>query len=217
MKQKRTWMHCLITIKNIKKMEVNNTCMLCCFFVLFVISYSSSAQETEPKRTSIRTGIGLGFNHGKQETGTGFVYSMGWQKSFGAKDRFRFNPNLIVGDFFSWPISDTRDQYYRLTSLGLNLHYDLIRYKSISIVTTIGGFINYSRGLSGTGGWPESNNNSSEYFHSLYFVGNISAGIRMAPKKSRFAYELRPINVQLGNDYFELVYFMFGIDIKLKK
>mgnify|MGYP001586584359 CR=1 FL=1 len=217
LKQKRTWMHYLITIKNIKKMEVNNTCKFCCFFVLLIISYSSSAQETEPKRTSIRTGIGLGFNHGKQETGTGFVSSIGWQKSFGEQIRFRFNPNLIVGGFFPFGITDTRDQYYRLTSLGLNLHYDLIRYKSISIVTTVGSFLNYSRGLLGTGGWPEANNNSSVYFHSLYFGGTISAGIRIAPKKSTFAYELRPINVQLGNDYFEFIYFMFGIDIKLQK
>ena len=118
-------------------------------FVFLIISKQSNAQETEFKRTSIRTGIGIGFNEGKRETGMGLIYSIGWQKSFGRKNKLRLNPNLIIGGFLPIGITDTRDQFYRITSLGLNLHYDLIKYKSISIVTTGGGFINYSRGLLG--------------------------------------------------------------------
>jgi len=186
-------------------------------FVFLIMSNQSNAQETEFKRTSIRTGIGIGFNEGKRETGMGLIYSIGWQKSFGKKNKLRLNPNLIIGGFLPIGITDTRDQFYRITSLGMNLHYDLINYKSISIVTTGGGFLNYSRGLLGTGGWPEANNNNSEYFSSFYLGGNISLGIRINPKNSRLAYEFRPINVQFGNDYFMLGYLMFGIDIKLKK
>ena len=188
-------------------------------FVFLIMSNQSNAQETEFKRTSIRTGIGIGYNEGKRETGMGLIYSIGWQKSFGKKNKLRLNPNLIIGIFLPNGFTDTRFQFYRITSLCMNLHYDLIKYKSISIVTTGGGFLNYSRGprgLLGTGGWSEANNNSLEYFTSLYFGGNFSYGIRINPKNSRLAYEFRPINVQLGNDdYFILFYLMFGIDIKI--
>ena len=186
-------------------------------FFFLIISIQSNAQETEFKRTSIRTGIGIGFNEGKKETGMGLIYSIGWQKSFGNKNKLRLNPNMIIGGFLPIGITDTRHQFYRITSFGMNVHYDLIKYKSISIITTGGCFLNYSRGLLGTGGLPEANNNSSEYFNSLYFGGNVSLGFRINPKNSRLAYEFRPINVQLGNDYFMLNYLMFGVDIKLKK
>ncbi len=187
------------------------------FLILLVISNKSNAQETEFKRTSIRTGIGVGFNEGKRETGMGLIYSIGWQKSYGKKSKFRINPNLIIGGFLPIGITDTRDQFYRITSIGANIHYDLIKYKAFSLVTTGGGFINYSRGLLGTGGSPEANNNNSEYFNSFYFGGSASIGIRINPKKSKLAYEFRPINIQFGNDFFMLGYVMFGIDIKLKK
>ena len=57
--------------------------------------------------------------------------------------------------------------------------------------------------------------NESEYFYSLYFGGNGSVGIRVDPVKSKFAYEVRPLNVHVGNKGFILGYLMFGIDFKL--
>jgi hypothetical protein len=190
-----------------------------------ISNYSDSEAEiiskgrkfSDFKRTSIRTGIGIGINEGRWETGVGFVYSIGLQKSYGNKSRLRVNPNLLFGGFLPIVITDTRDQFYRITSLGINIHYDLLKYKSVSIVTTIGGFTNYSRGLLGTGGWPEANNSYSEYFYKIYFGGNTSLGLRINPKNSKLAFEIRPINIQFGNNYFLLGYYMFGIDFKLKK
>ena len=40
-------------------------------FFLSIMSNQSNAQETEFGRTSIRTGIGIGINDGKRETGRG--------------------------------------------------------------------------------------------------------------------------------------------------
>lgn len=175
------------------------------------------SQETEYKKSSIRTGIGIGINEGSREIGMGLIYSIGWQKSVGEKNKLRINPNMTIGGFLPIAITDTRDQFYRITSLGININYDLIRYKAVSIVTTGGGFINYSRGLLGTGGWSDANNNTSEYFYSLYYGGNASVGLRINPKQSKLAYEVRPINIHFGNNGFILGYLMFGIDFKLKK
>jgi len=175
------------------------------------------SQETEFKRTSVKTGIGIGINEGLREIGVGLVYSIGWQKSVGEKNRVRINPNMLYGGFLPLGITDTRDQFYRMTTLGFNVHYDLIRYKAASIVTTGGGFMNYSRGLLGTGGWPSENNNSSDYFFTLYFGGNASVGLRIAPEKSKVAIELRPVNMHIGTKGYLYNYIMFGIDFKLKK
>jgi len=185
------------------------------FFLLSVNPLYS--QETDFKKTSVKIGIGIGINEGLREMGMGLVYSVGWQKSVGEKNKVRINPNLTFGGFLPLAITDTRDQFYRMTTLGFNIHYDLIRYKAASIVTTAGGFMNYSRGLLGTGGWPSANNNQSDYFYSLYFGGNASVGLRIAPEKSKIAFELRPINIQVGNKRFMLYSFMFGVDFRLKK
>ncbi|MBX7204822.1 MAG: hypothetical protein K1X81_05325 [Bacteroidia bacterium] len=147
----------------------------------------------------------------------GLIYSIGWQKSFGKKNKLRVNPYMMTGGFWPFGISDTRDQFYRITTLGLNFHYDLIKYKALSLVTTVGAFGNYSRGLLGTGGWPEANHNQSEYFHSIYFGNNMSLGLGINPGKSRFALELRPINIHLGTNHFILGYLMLGVNIKLTK
>ena len=185
--------------------------------VLLLIGNNIYSQEIEFKKSSIRTGIGIGMNQGQREIGNGLIYSIGWQKSYGIKNKIRLNPNMIFGGFLPIGITDMRDQFYRITSLELNIHYDLIKYKAVSIVITGGGCINYSRGLLGTGGWPVENNNSSEYFYTLYYGGNASVGIRIDSKKSKLAYEIRPISIQIANKGFRLGYLMFGIDFKLKK
>ena len=205
------------SFKTLVKFGKSTTLLLTSLITVIITDNNVYSQEIEYKKSSIRTGIGIGINEGRREIGNGLVYTIGWQKSVGEKNKLRINPNMIFGGFLPIAVTDTRDQFYRISSLGLNIHYDLIKYKTISIVTTCGGFINYSRGLLGTGGWPEANNNNSEYFYSLYFGGNASIGLRIDPKHSKLAYEIRPINIHLGNKGFILDYLMFGIDFKLRK
>lgn len=206
-------MNKISSINSAKSLKI----LLTALIVLMITGRNLYSQETEFKKSSIRTGIGIGMNEGKREIGYGLVYTIGWQKSIGTKNKVRINPNITFGGFLPIVITDTRDQFYRISSLGLNIHYDLIKYKAVSIVTTGGVFANYSRGLLGTGGWPEANNNHSEYFYSLYFGGNASVALRIDPSKSKFAYEIRPLNIQVGNKGFRLGYFMLGIDFKLRK
>ena len=184
--------------------------------ILILTIFTAKAQENEFTRSSIKTGIGIGFNDSEEESGFGLVYSIGYQKSFGEKERLRINPNLLIGGFSSYTITDTRDQFYRITSLGMNINYDLLRYKSVSLLITTGGFLNYSRGLFGNGG-EINTNESSRYFNKIYFGGNAGIGLRINPSKSRFAYEIKPLNIEVGNKGFVLGYMMFGLDIKLKK
>jgi hypothetical protein len=183
------------------------------YVVLF--SIESRAQENEFTRSSIKTGFGAGINEGFEETGTGFVYSVGYQKSFGKEERFRINPNLLYGGFNPLLYSGIRDQYYRITSVCMNINYDLLKYKSVSLLVSTGAFLNYSRGLLGTGG--EDGCRNSSYIHELYFGGSAGLGIRISNPESRFAYEIKPLNVQVGNKGFVLGYMMFGLDIKIKK
>ncbi|MBI9033411.1 MAG: hypothetical protein JEZ03_02960 [Bacteroidales bacterium] len=191
--------------------------LLLSLFFLLSTGNSIYSQEAEFKRHSINTDIGIGFNEGEREVGYGFLYSLGWQKSIGAKHKLRINPNITFGEFLSFLLIEARDHFYRTSSLGLNLHYDLIRFKSVSIVTTGGGFINYSRGLLGTDNWSSAIDNRSEYFNSLYFGANASIGIRIDPNKSKIAYVIRPVNIHYGNKGFLLGCFMLGVDFKLKK
>jgi hypothetical protein len=183
---------------------------------LLLMDQAVYAQESAFGKNSINTGIGIGINAGRQETGLGVVCSFGWQKSFGQKNKLRINPNMLFGEFLPIVITDTRDQFYRTTALALNLHYDLLRYKAVSLVTAAGGFVNYSRGLLGTGGWPEANNNRSAYFYTLYFGGAASFGLRIDPKNKQLSYELRPLNFLLGSKGFTMGYLMFNVDFKLK-
>jgi hypothetical protein len=112
--------------------------------ILILTIFTAKAQENKFTRSSIKTRIGIGFNDSEEESGFGLVYSIGYQKSFGKKERLRINPNLLIGEFSSYTITDTRDQFYRITSLGMNINYDLLRYKSVSLIITTGGFLNYS-------------------------------------------------------------------------
>lgn len=185
--------------------------------MLFLTTYSNTySQETEFKRSSIKTGLGLATNLGKKEVGSGFAYSFGWQKSYGKNNKLRINPCLVMGEFYPYLVKDLPDMFYRTTNLEMNVHYDLIRYKSVSLVTSCGIFLGYSRGLIGTGGYgPPAT--QSKYFFNYYIGGNFSVGFRIDPPKSKIAYEIRPMNFNIGSNNFAMFSVMFGIDFKFKK
>jgi len=198
----------------ILKKEQNKRLIILLTFSLILGSASVFSQENLFTRNSITANLGYGFQDGQRESGIGYVYSVGWQKEFGKKKRLRLNPNVIFGEFTPFGFSDVRDKFYRSTSLGVNLHYDLLKYKSVSLVTTAGSYMHYTRGLLGTGGW--SGVDESEYFNALYFGLDFSVGLRVNPPKSRAAYELHLLNLHGGNKRFFLGYLMFGIEYKFK-
>ena len=184
------------------------------FFILQTGTIFS--QNLQFKRSSIKTGIGIGYNEGRDEMGLGLVYSIGWQKSYGTKNKFRINPNITCGNFSTRVITDVRDQLYKITTFELNIAYDFIKYKEFAFVAKIGAFTDYTRGLFGTGGWHQNYHNSA-YFYYIYYGINSSLSLRIDSPKSRFAYELRGINIYFGNKDFALGYLMLEIDYKFIK
>lgn len=181
--------------------------------MLMLLSSFSFAQENSSSNSSLKVGFGLGINDGERETGFGTLYSFGYQKSF-FNNRIRVSPYLMNGGFTSIGITDTRDQFYRTTSLGINGDLDIVKFKSLSLIVGAGAFANFSRGLLGTGGELDQDR-GSEYFYKMYYGVNAGTGLRIDPKSSRFAFELKPINVYVGTNYFILGFMQMNFDFKM--
>jgi hypothetical protein len=183
---------------------------------LVLVLFTSGTAAQSFSTHSIKTGIGIGMNEGSKEMGFGPIMTIGYQKSLW-KSRFRINPYMLNGGFWPFGITDIPDQYYRATSLGCNVYLDILRYHGASVFIGGGGFVNYSRGLIGTGGWPEEGNNRSEYLFKLYAGGYFGGGIRIDPPNRRLAWEITPFNFCIGNDYFLMSFLKIGVDVKLGK
>lgn len=188
--------------------------LIICFSFFLAISQDGVGQEYSTH--SFKVAAGLGFNEGIKEMGMGPLLTFGYQKSLW-KDRFRLNPHIIATGFFPFGVTDTRDQYYRITLIGVNGYLDFIKKDFASLFIGSGCFVNYTRGLLGTGGFPEAGNNQSDYYFKLYYGGYVGAGLRITPRNRRVNYELTPVNVYFGNDRFILGFIKFGVDIKLKE
>lgn len=182
--------------------------------IILTLIFSIKCKCQDYSKNSVKTGLCLGINEGMRETGMGALVSIGFQKSI-ANDRIRINPNYMSGGFMPLAITDTRDQYYRISSLGINGSLDAIKTGSFSLFVSVGPHINFTRGLLGTGGWPEAGNTSSDYIFKLYFAGTAACGIRINKPASRFAFEYLPFNISYGTDNFMLLYQKVSLDIKL--
>ena len=176
-----------------------------------LVTKSSDSLDTTIRRNAIKTGIGIGFNYGLREEGLGIIYTVGFQRSYGKKNRFRINPNATFGEFVGAGLH-IPEQYYSITAIGVDFHYDLLKYRALAITISLGGFSCYSRGLLENNIFSRSN--EPYYFASLYFGLGGSIGLRIAPRKSKLAYEIRPINLKIGDRFF-VGYLLVGIDIKL--
>jgi hypothetical protein len=177
----------------------------------------AQAQDAPTSQASIQMAAGVGFNTGRAEYGLGLLYALGYQRSLGPAARWRLNPQLVHGEFTSASFTDTRDLFYRTTSAGGALHYDLVKYRALALTVSAGAFLSYARGLFGTGGEFPRANEGSRYFHYVYFSGGGGAGLRVSPARSRLAYEFRPITFQAGSQGFFLGYATVGIEVKLNK
>lgn len=182
-----------------------------------LISFSWKVQSQDFSKSTLKLGFGAGVSMGRNTDGLGINYSIGYQREIW-NDRWRFNPNLSIGNYSSKHVMDARDQYFSSYNLNAILFYDLLRGNTSSVVIGAGLLLNNSRGLIGTGGkdnYTDPNPVSSEYF-SYYSVGGyLGAGIRLNSPNKCTAICIMPLNLHFGKDFTEF-YMKVEVDLKFK-
>ena len=173
--------------------------------------------QDAPGGGAIQGALGIGIHDGREEGGLGLLYILGYQKSLGASSRVRLNPLLVYGEFSSAGITDQRDQFYRTTSAGVALQYDVLRYRAVALTVAGATCLTYARGLLGTGGELQSPGEGSRYFRRVYPSVGGGLGLRVSPAKGRLVYEFQPLTIQAGPKGFLLGYAMLGLAVKLNK
>jgi hypothetical protein len=184
---------------------------LTAFLFFSFITINGYCQDYSNCSIKLRSGIGISI--GDKTDGLGIVYSAGFQKEIW-NERFLINPNFSFGQYSSKLVMDARDEYFNSMNLETILFYELLKGRRTSLVIGIGGLINNTRGLLGTGGdyvGPQS----SEYISKYSIAGFFGGGIRFDSPDKRVTIEILPFNLHIGiNDFLES-HFLIGLGIKL--
>jgi len=181
-------------------------------FILLCMNNKALCQDFS--KNSLKYGAGWGGCDGVKTSGNGWLLIIGYQRDLW-KDRLRLNPNFTFGYFNSKNTTDVRDQWFNSLNLETILYFDLIKIKAFSFMIGAGGFVNNTKGLLGTGGWPPGES-TSEYFSDWNYGGLICAGFRINPKNSRFAFDLIPYTFHFGGNNYEEAFVSVGFELKLK-
>ena len=187
------------------------------FFILFLLPILSFSQSNEEKMFAYRYSLGLGIHEGGGETGIGVMGSFGVLKSIGKKKKSRINSNFTLGRFADLIITDVPSQKYFYFSLDVKYHFDLLRYKAFSIVTSAGGYFSLTSGKIEDFYGKDGLFRPGTKFTHPYLMASISGGLRIAPKNSKIAVNITPFNIQLGTSYSYLGAFYLSLDFKLNK
>ena len=179
--------------------------------ILLLLTQNTYCQDYS--KTSIKFRTGIGISMGNRTDGLGITYSAGFQREIW-NGRFRLNPNLSFGQYSSKFVMDARDEYYNSINLETILFYDLLKGKKASLVLGVGGLINNTRGLLGTGGDYEGPQ-SSEYISNYHLAGYIGGGLRFSSPNKRVAFEIIPFNLHIGTNDFLESHIKIGFEIKL--
>ncbi len=175
------------------------------------------SQSYEEKIFAQRYSLGLGIHEGGSEIGLGFIGSFGISKSIGKKKKSRINTNLSLGRFSDLFITDVPSQKYLYTSLGFTYHFDLLRYRAFSIVTSVGGQFCLTKGRVEAFWSKEGIHYPAYNFAHPYLMASISGGLRIAPKSSRVAFEISPFNIYIGTSSSYMGTFRINLDYKINK
>ncbi len=181
------------------------------FLILSFITINVNCQDSSNFSLKFRSGIGISM--GDRNDGLGIAYSAGFQKEIW-NGRFRINPNLSFGQYSSKFVMDARDEYFNSINLETILFYDLLKGKRSSLVIGIGGLVNNTRGLLGTGG-DFDGPQSSEYISNYSIAGYIGGGLRFDSPDKRVAFEIIPFNFHIGTNDFLESHIKIGLEIKL--
>ena len=157
-------------------------------------------------------GAGIGFSNNANAEGLGINGTVGFQRAIW-NDRLRIVPGISFGAYGNNSIDGVADAFFNSTNLQINLNFDLLKVKSLSILVGSGITANYFTGLIGTGGDP--GRNSSEFFNEFNFAFNGLLGLKLNPEKNRIGYELLLLEGSFGNDFSEISVLKFRLTCKV--
>jgi len=157
----------------------------------------------------------IAYQEGRGEQGFGIPLGIGFQKHY-LNGRMRLNTSVQAASYRTFAITDVPDSYYRVTTLGIYSDFDILRYYSFSVVLGTGAGLSYSRGI--TLGWWDENlgqTTQNEPFNRWYPSVYLAYGIRIAPRKSRYAVEVfLPPGGHANRNFYLLHAIRVGVDYK---
>jgi len=157
----------------------------------------------------------VAYQEGRGEQGFGIPLGIGFQKQY-LNGRFRVNTSIQAASYRTFAITDVPDSYYRVTTFGIYSDFDIIRYYSFSVVLGTGAGLSYSRGVT-LGWWDEElgRTTQNEPFNRWYPSVYLAYGIRIAPRKSKYAVEIfLPPGGHANKNFYLLHIVRVGVDYK---
>lgn len=164
--------------------------------------------------SSLKFFTSISYQEGKGEMGFGIPLGIGYQKQY-CNGRIRVHTTLQDGNFMNFGITDVPDYYYRVTTLGLFSDIDVLRYYSFSIVLSTGVGGSLSRGIRSEFWDMDGNYSSGGYFARFYPTVYLAYGIRIAPRKSKYALEIfLPPGGHANSNFYLIHAIRVGVDYK---
>lgn len=186
---------------------------------LFTITCTAFSQDStwvwcSKGGSSLKFFTSISYQEGKKEMGFGIPLGIGYQKQY-CNGRIRAHATLQDGNFMNFGITDVPDYYYRVSTLGLNSDFDVLRYYSFSIVLSTGVGGSLSRGIRSEFWDMDGNYSSGGYFVRFYPTIYLAYGIRIAPRKSKYALEIfLPPGGHANNTFYLIHAIRVGVDYK---
>ncbi|HDP74337.1 MAG TPA: hypothetical protein ENN49_00385 [Bacteroidales bacterium] len=85
----------------------------------------------------------IAYEEGRGEQGFGIPLGVGYQRQF-LNGRTRLHTYIQAASYRTFAITDVPDSYYRVTTLGIDSDFDILRYYSFSVVLGTEAGLSYS-------------------------------------------------------------------------
>ncbi len=189
-------------------------------FSLFIISLPYSfCQKTSSNYLTYSAGLGL-HSQSNYLSGAGVELNLGYRHEL-KNNRLSIHPFISIGAYQSGKNDNDRDKYFNTLTLNISSGYDLIRYKSISLNLGVGGFFGLTKGLYGTGNEFQSSTSTDIIFEQSKFIDKtnygfvLNSGIRIAKPTKKYAFNIIPLSLKIGNNELVQLNSLIQLDIKL--
>lgn len=180
--------------------------------LLMLLMCASTAMAQDSTRHAFTVSASLGMYDGDFLSGEGVDFGIGYQRKI-FNDRFRLHASANFGAYEE-NTKDGADLYFSSMDVKADINYDLIRYRSFSLIVGTGLMYEYTRGIIDPGVLIIQTEDYLIYLHreTTFFgksnVGvNLLAGLRYNPSSEKYAIELLPLYTSVGleENYYKLM------------